>query len=247
MTNRSTNRSALALAFATGYVVGSTRKLRLPLGAAGAVVSRRLGVDPARLGEQLKEKAPGLAGTTDRLRENAKRVGRAATGAPTSPLSGASVEGMRERLGDALRRKDDDADGEASADPDTDGSEDAPAGTDTAGSQDGGKGTGRAGAGNGTAAGRSRRAPGGSKAAGAAGKTTGKTAGKTAGKATGKTASGRAPARKSSSGPAGTTSSRKASSARKTTGGTAGRTAGTAKKTTGGNGRGGRAGGDRRD
>ncbi|WP_410539134.1 hypothetical protein [Streptomyces sp. KL2] len=93
-----TNRSALALAFATGYVVGRGRT-KLPLGMGGALLARRLGVDPGRLGEQFKERTPQLAEATGRLRNNVREAGRAATGALPTERLGALTGGVRGQLG----------------------------------------------------------------------------------------------------------------------------------------------------
>ncbi|URN11660.1 hypothetical protein LUW77_06415 [Streptomyces radiopugnans] len=63
-----TNRSALALAFATGYVVGRSRT-KLPLGMGGALLARRLGVDPvgsassSRRGPRSSQRPPAYCGT----------------------------------------------------------------------------------------------------------------------------------------------------------------------------------------
>lgn len=95
-----TNRSALALAFATGYVAGRSR-IKVPLGAGGALLARRLGVDPGRIGEQFKERTPQLAEATGRLRDNVRQAGRAATGALPTERMESLTGGVRGQLGRA--------------------------------------------------------------------------------------------------------------------------------------------------
>ncbi|MCG3041272.1 hypothetical protein L7D48_11990 [Streptomyces sp. S1A] len=222
-----TNRSALALAFATGYVAGRSR-IKLPLGMGGALLARRLGVDPGRLGEQFKERTPQLAEATGRLRNNVRQAGRAATGAlPTERLE-ALTGGVRGQLGRAPWKS-----GGKDA-SDAEDAEDAPGGSgssgssgasgrkprersgkDTSGSPSTG-GSRKESAGSGKSAesgqGASRRAP--------AKKTASRTAKKTA-------SASRKPAgaAKKSTGSAGKQTGKSAGSARKTTG-TAKRTGG---------------------
>ncbi|MFH0245027.1 hypothetical protein ACGRHY_21995 [Streptomyces sp. HK10] len=93
-----TNRSALALAFATGYVAGRSR-IKLPLGMGGALLARRLGVDPGRLGEQFKERTPQLAEATGRLRNNVREAGRTAAGALPAERLESLTGGVRGQLG----------------------------------------------------------------------------------------------------------------------------------------------------
>ncbi|HZG04896.1 MAG TPA: hypothetical protein VE546_15220 [Streptomyces sp.] len=172
-----TNRSALALAFTTGYVLGRVKKFRLPLGVGATVVARRLGVDPGRLGEQVKAKSPRLAELPDRLRNNARGVGRAATDGLGSLSGGLQdrTRGVREQLGKgpkALWKNGPDAGGSDGA---GESAESAPEEKETPGSR-------KAGGGGGTKKAAARR-PQAKKTAGSAGKRTTGTAKKAAGTA----------------------------------------------------------------
>ncbi|MGY1455851.1 hypothetical protein [Streptomyces sp. SS8] len=206
-----TNRSALALAFATGYVAGRSR-IKLPLGMGGALLARRLGVDPGRLGEQFKERTPQLAEATGRLRNNVRQAGRAATGAlPTERLE-SLTGGVRGQLGRApWKSGGKDAPGDSDGSGDSGASERKPekgSGKDSSGSRSAG-GSRKESADSGKPAengqGASRRAP--------AKKTASRTAKKTA-------SASRKPAgtAKKSTGSAGKRTGKSAGTARKTTG-----------------------------
>jgi hypothetical protein len=205
-----TNRSALALAFATGYAVGRS-KIRLPLGVGGALLVRRLGLKPGQLGEQFKEKTPQLAEVTGRLRNNVREVGRAAGGVlPTERLE-SLTGGVRGQLG-RVPWKNGDA-----------GGADEPDGTD----ETGGKGTG----GSSGSASRKRT----ESSDGSGGKSTGTRGSRASGKSGG-TAARRAPAKKAAArGAAKKTASapRKSAETAKKSAGTAKKSAGSGGKTTG--------------
>ncbi|GAA3652256.1 hypothetical protein ACG5V6_11775 [Streptomyces chitinivorans] len=212
-----TNRSALALAFATGYVAGRSR-IKLPLGMGGALLARRLGVDPGRLGEQFKERTPQLAEATGRLRNNVRQAGRAATGAlPTERLE-ALTGGVRGQLGRAPWK---------SGGKDASDAEDAPGGSDSSDSSGASERKPRE---------RSGKDANGSRSTGASRKESADS-GKSA--ESGQGASRRAPAKKTASRTAKKTASasrKPAGAAKKSTGSAGkqtGKSAGSARKTTG--------------
>ncbi|MFP8886643.1 hypothetical protein [Streptomyces mangrovi] len=221
-----TNRSALALAFATGYVAGRSR-IKIPLGMGGALLARRLGVDPGRIGEQFKERTPQLAEATGRLRNNVRQAGRAATGAlPTERLE-SLTGGVRGQLGRAPWK----SGGRDGSEPAGSGSEDSRASEPSNASGDS----------DGSDAREKREEKSGKDANGSRGNggSRGESAGSGKSEGNGRAASRRAPAKKTASRTAGKTASasrKPAGAAKKATGSAGkqtGKSSGNTRKTTG--------------
>ncbi|GAA2393671.1 hypothetical protein GCM10010420_18260 [Streptomyces glaucosporus] len=215
-----TNRSALALAFTTGYALGRVTKFKLPLGMGALALGRRLGVDPGRLGERIGGTVPALSGVSGRLRDTAGKAGGAAAGGLRK-----GARGVRERLGAVSPGSGEETGGGAGT------------GESASGEADSGKAGGDGAAAGGTAGGSTaRRSPARRTAARTAKKTAGtskstaKSTKSTAGKArkTAGTAGKTAPAGKAAASKR-TASSRKPSSGKTSSGkasGTAGRAEG---------------------
>ncbi|UNO42868.1 DNA primase [Streptomyces sp. MST-110588] len=104
-----TNRLALALAVAGGYVLGRTKKAKLAIGIGGMVLGKRLQLSPQQILGAVNEKIaenPQLGELRDQLRGDLKGVGKAATGALVTRRLDSLANSLHERTLDVRDRID---------------------------------------------------------------------------------------------------------------------------------------------
>ncbi|MFD7923962.1 DNA primase [Streptomyces sp. NPDC059740] len=102
-----TNRLAMTLAVAGGYVLGRTKKAKLAIGIGGMVLGKKLQLNPQQLmGMVNKQLAsnPALGELRDQLTGDLKGVGKAATGALVSRQLDSLADSLSKRTSDVRDR-----------------------------------------------------------------------------------------------------------------------------------------------
>lgn len=112
-------KAALATGIASGYLLGRSKKAKLAFAVASFVVSRKIGMTPARLalhGAKRLKDSPQVAALTEQLREDLLQAGKSAATAAASQRLGSLADAVQARtraLGGGQEEPGPDEEGEA--------------------------------------------------------------------------------------------------------------------------------------